>query len=100
MARSFVASNKSNAPDLRNNKCKKEPVANLKLMSSSMPSSSLSKTLCPSNASSAERSYGAMNYDNKKAAGRANQQKKYSKNLTETAKQDCNPLRKNQVSIY
>ena len=41
-----------------------------------------------------------MSYDNKKAAGRANQQKKYHKNLTETAKQDSNPLRKNQVPIY
>ena len=86
MARSFVASNKLNASDLLNNKCKKESVASLKPMSSSMPSSSLYKTLCPSNVSSAEGSYGAMRYDNKKAATRANQQK--------------NPLRKNQVSIY
>ena len=65
-----------------------------------MPSSSLSKALCPNNASSAERSYGAMNYGNKRAASRTNQQKKYSQNLTDTAKKDQNTLSKNQVSTY
>ena len=99
MARSFAGSNKPNTSDARSNKTPKGVRVDSNIMSSSMPSSALSKVLYPNMSSTNQRNNSSINYGNKNVPNKRNQISKARQTLPESSKKVPKQILNSQVSL-
>ena len=98
MARSLVGSNKSFTSDERSNKPSKRATGYSNLMTSSMPSSALSKSLYSNVSSSNQKHNTSVNYGNKHIPTKRNPIPKARQNISEDPKKVSKQIRNSQVS--
>ena len=98
MARSVVISKKANASDPKGkNSIKMRGTSNL--MTSSMPSSVLTKTLYSNGSAASQRNNNSVEFVNKSIPNRRNQISKSQQNKSEGKIKDSKPNRNGQVRL-